>query len=221
MKKNSLFILLSILITSVFAQQNDAVGTMAIQIEKKITPSFSASLYNQIAFNENYSEFGYALFDLGLNYRLNNNFTLGVNYRILSLRNLENNYDQRQFLYSDIAWSKGKGDFTLNVRCRYLTKFYGLHFSESENFKINKHYLRNKVLLKYELNYTYSIFVSTEQIYRLDQLDKTEQWRFSGGVNYRINTRNRFQISFSISEQVNKKAPDTNYTTGLTYYYKF
>ena len=221
MKKITFIFLLIALLTSVSAQQNDAVGTLALQIEKKITPSFSAAIYSQIAFHENYSETGYALFDLGLNYRLNSNFTLGVNYRILSLRNLENNYDQRQFLYTDIAWSKGKGDFTLNVRSRYLTKFYGSHFSETENFRLNRHYLRNKVLLKYELNYTYSVFVATEQIYRLDQLDKTEQMRYSTGVNYRINTRNRFQLTFSISEQVNKKYPDTNYTTGLTYYYKF
>ena len=221
MKKTLISILFSVILTIAVGQQNDAVGTIAIQIEKKITPSFSTSLYHQIALNENYSELGYAIFDLGLNYRLNSNFTVGINYRILSLRNLENNYDQRQFLYGDIAWSKNKGDFTLNIRTRYLTKYYGTHFVENENFKANKHYLRNKVLLKYELNYTYSVFVSTEQIYRLDNLYKTELWRYSGGLNYRINIRNRLQLSFSISKQINKKAPDRNYTTGLTYYYKF
>ncbi|MBP9797258.1 MAG: DUF2490 domain-containing protein [Chitinophagales bacterium] len=221
MKTISFYLLFSLFLTTVSAQQNDAVGSLAIQLEKKITPSFSASFYNQYAFNENYSEVGYALFDLGLNYRLNSNFTVGINYRILSLKNLENNYDQRQFLYGDVAWSKNKGDFTLNIRSRYLTKYYGTHFAENENFRVNKHYLRNKVLLKYELNYTYSVFVSTEQIYRLDHLYKTEQWRYAGGLNYRINTRNRLQLSYSISQQVNKKAPDRNYTTGLTYYYKF
>lgn len=221
MKKTLTSIIFSVILTIAFGQQNDAVGTIGIQIEKKITSSFSTSLYHQIALNENYSELGYAIFDLGLNYRLNNNFTLGFNYRILSLRNFENNYELRQFLYGDISWTKGKGDFTINARCRYLTKFYGTNFSEEENFKANKHYLRNKLLLKYELNYNYSIFVSTEQIYRLDQYNKTDQWRYSGGLNYRINTQNRIQISFTISEQVNKKATDTNYTTGLTYYYKF
>lgn len=65
------------------------------------------------------------------------------------------------------------------------------------------------------------MFVSDEQIYRLDLLNKTEQWRYTAGLNYQINTHNRLQLSYSIIRDVNTRQPDTNYIAGVTYYFKF
>ncbi len=202
-------------------QQQDAIGTVAIQIEKKINRTYSVAFYNQYGFNENYTELGYSIYDLGTNIKLNSNFTLGLNYRIASIRSDENTYFERNYYYADLSWNKSFGDFSLSARSRYLTKQYGWHTNEELNYKPNNHYLRNKIQLKYEINYTYSIFVSSEQVYRLDIIDETEQMRFTGGVNYQFNNKNRLQLSHTVLQELNRKAPDTRFITGLTYYFKF
>lgn len=203
------------------AQQNDAVGTVGVQLEKKINRTFSVVYYSQLALNENYTELGYALFDFGTNIKLNSRFTFGANYRVATIKGLDNQFDERYFLYSDLSYNKSFGDFVINIRTRFVTKQYGFHSNEDLNYKDDKHYFRNKIQLKYEFNYNYSLFVSDEQIYRLDLLNKTEQWRYTAGINYQINAYNRLQFSYSINRDVNTRQPDTNYITGITYYFKF
>ena len=75
--------------------------------------------------------------------------------------------------------------------------------------------------LKYAINYNYSIYAGCEQIYRLDLRNETEQLRYGGGINYQINSKNKLQLSYIISREQNRAKPDTNFTTGLTYYFKF
>jgi hypothetical protein len=203
------------------AQQKDAVGTIAVQVEKKINRTFSLAFFNQYGFNENYTEAGFALYDFGTNIKLNNNFSLGLNYRAASIRTDANTYAKRTFYYSDINWNKHFGDISINIRSRFVTKMYGAHLNEALNYKTNNHYLRNKIQLKYAINYTYSCFVSGEQIYRLDSKDETEQFRYSGGVSYQFDNKNKVQLAFTLLEETNTKTPDIRYITGLTYYFKF
>ena len=204
-----------------FAQQQDAIGSFAFQIEKKLNQTFSVSYYTQVGFNENITEYGYSLYDLGINIKLTDNFYAGYNYRIANIKSNDNKYLDRQMMYGDLGWVKSFGKFNLNIRTRYLNKWYGWNFDENNNYKDNAHYIRNKIQFKYALNYNYSIYTSLEQIYRLDLRNETEQLRYGAGINYQINTKNKLQLSYILSSEQNKAKPDTNYTTGLTYYFKF
>ncbi len=207
-------------ITSILkAQQNDAVFTIGINIEKKFTKKMSLSLFNQYGFNENGSEPGYIIFDGGVNYRINRNFSIGANYRLLESRNLNNFYEERQFLYGDISFAKSKGRFSIALRTRYLTKYYS--FNLNENAKSNKHYLRNKATIKYALNENNTVFFSEEQIFRFDTKNQTEQWRSVIGLYHSFNLKNRIELTYAINQQVNNSGPDTDFISGVTYYFKF
>lgn len=224
MKKALPYLILSCLLIGgkpLFCQQNDAVGTVAYQLEKKLTRGIAITWYNQYGFNQNLSELGYSIFDLGSDLKLNSHFTVGINYRYASVRSLENTYYDRQFIYSDLSWNKSIGNFNINARTRFVTKFNGTHFIENLNYRDNNHYFRNKIQVKYGINYNYSIFVATEQVYRLDLRNETEQLRLSGGVNYQFDSQNRLQLTYTYNQQVNRKSPNTKYITGLTYYFKF
>lgn len=221
MKKILLYLIVMPLCLNVHAQQSDAVFTSGISVEKKITRTWSASTFIQSGFNENYSELGYLLIDGGLGLRLNREWSLEGHYRYGSVRNVANSYDTRQYIYGDVQYVKGIGDFTLIARSRCMVKTYGLYISDENQYRDNKHFLRNRIQLKYDLGPYSDIFLATEQVYRLDDHNESEQFRFSGGYNYTFNVHHRIQLQYTVAQQVNKKAPDTDYITGVTYYFKF
>ncbi len=221
MKRFAIYSLLVLMHIFVYAQQEDAVLLGGINIEKKFDKKTSFTLFNQYAFNENYSELAYFLFDGGLTYRLTRNISFGVNYRFSEIRNLQNFYQDRQTIYGDISYSKGIDDFSIALRTRYQVNYYGLSLQETENYKSNKHFLRNKATLRYKLNPDNTIFVSCEQLYRFDLKDKTDAWRTGAGISHQFNLHHRIELSYSVYQKVNTKSPDTDYVTSLMYYFRF
>ena len=221
MKKFVFLLLLYFTSTLLFCQENDAVLLTSINIEKKFNKKTSFTFFNQYAFNENYSELGYFLFDGGLTYKLNRNLSFGLNYRFSENRNLQNFYQDKQVVYGDITWSKGINDFSISLRSRYQVNFYGLSFSETDNYKSNKHFLRNKATIRYRLDTQNAIFLSYEQIYRFDTKDKTDTWRAGAGISHQFNLHHRVEAGYSIYQKVNTKTPDTDYVTSLSYYFRF
>lgn len=221
MKKTGYLIIFLVLSKTIFAQQSDAIGTLGIQIEKKVNRTFSGVFYTQYGFNENFTELGYFLNDFGLNIKLNESFTIGLNYRITEIKLDNNQYQSRYLTYGDISYNKSAGAFFVLARSRFLTKAYGYHFDDELNYKTDAHYLRNKLQVKYEINYNYSVFASGEQIYRLDRENNTDQIRIAAGINYQINKQQRLQFTHTYSRELNTKRPDTNFIYGLTYYFKF
>lgn len=203
------------------AQQRDAGFTGAISIEKKFTKRTSVTFFNLYGLNENGTELGYMILDAGLNYRIDRNFTLGMNYRFGEVRNLQNFYEERQYLYGDIAWAKGWGDFGISLRTRYMTKYYGWGMEDGNNYRASKHYLRNRAAIKYDLDHNNEIFISAEQIFRTDQYDHTENWRYGTGISHRFDQRNRIQFTYTIDRSVNTSRKEIQFISGVTYFYRF
>ncbi len=203
------------------AQQKDAVFWGGVNFEKKLSKRFSVSLFNQYALNQNLAELGYYFFDVGINFKYNDHVSLSGNYRLSEIRNLDNFYNDRQVLYGDLSYSKGFGNFSFALRTRYQQSYYGLSFTESENYKRNKNFSRNKITIKYKLNRIYSFYISGEQYYRWNNKNRTEAWRSGIGVYYQFNLYNRIELYYLIQQQVNLKNPQTDYISGITYYYKF
>lgn len=204
---------------NVLGQQKDAVLWTSIQIEKKITRHFSATLFNQYSFNQNVSELGYMFVDAGVVYKYNSNLSASVNYRFAEVKNLANNYEDRQSLYADLAYSKGVGNFSFGFRTRYQVIYYGLNLEN--NYRDNRKFSRNKFTLRYKIDARYSVYVSEEQFFRWNTVDKTVAWRTSCGLFYQFNLYNRIELFYFIQNQVNRIRPRTDYVSGITYYYKF
>lgn len=204
-----------------FAQQQDAVFTGAISIEKKLTRSWSATGYVQASLNENVSEFGYALYDAGAGYKITRRLSAELHYRYATIRSTENLLESRQYLYGDLQYVRSFGDVTCIARTRYMVKSYGPLFSEEDNYRDDKHFLRNRLQVKYDLGVHSDIFLAAEQIFRMDGNNETDQMRYSGGYNYTFNMHHRLQLQYTIARDANKREPDTDFISGVTYYYKF
>lgn len=203
----------------VSAQQNDAVLWGSLQIEKKISKHFSIAFFNQYIINQNYAELGAFFFDGSLAYKYNSYFSISANYRFINARNRDNFYRNRQQWYIDLAYIKGYGKFSANLRARYQVQYYGL--SLEDNYKSTGIYNRNKLTIRYKLNGYYSVFVSEELFYNLRPIYQLEAYRTFVGLTKQFNLHHKVELSYGIQQQVNLKNKRTDFISGIAYYYRF
>lgn len=203
------------------AQQQDAVLSGAVQLEKKWNRTFSNTMYMQGALTENYTEPGFGIWDIGTQIRLSTRWSVGVNYRRTAVRTLENTFAPRQFWYGDVNYTYRWNALSLNVRSRYVTKKYSGTLLDGENYRDDRHYLRNRLLVRYDVNYHNDIFIAYEQVYRLDERNETELHRYMMGYAYTFNMHHKLQCTYTIAAQDNRSDPGTDFISGVTYFYRF
>ncbi|MBX7108662.1 MAG: DUF2490 domain-containing protein [Chitinophagales bacterium] len=211
----------SIQAQAAYSPQNDFRGIVGLNIEKKISRSFSLTLFNQAIFNQNLAELGTCLIDAGINYKLNRNFTLGLDYRFVLSRNLNNAYDNRQLLMADIAYTKGFHNFSLTARVRFSSQYYDQ--LTAENYRPAAFYNRDKLTLRYRISYFLSPYVSGEIFYPLNNAERNgiDRFRGSAGFFYNFNDHLRSEWYYTISPGFNRKTNNTVYAAGSTWYYRF
>ena len=199
--------------------QKDAVFWLSFNVEKKINKRFSATFFNQNSFNQNLNELGSFFGDLGLSYKLNKHIAIAGNYRFVKARNLDNFYNDVQRLYTDLTFSKGYHKFYFQFRSRLQGQMYGLNYSDP--YKADKNFIRNKVIIRYNLNGNYSLHAGAEQFLRLNHINKSQAYRFDIGLTYKINLRNRIDFYYMNQFLINTKYPRIDFIYGVTYSFKF
>lgn len=202
-------------------QQQDAVITGAVQVQKNIDRTFSASLFLQGALQENFSEPGYWIADLGVRCNITDYLSVGAHFRHSQVYQLDNTFAFRNYVYGECIVQKRWSDLTIAWRGRYITKYYSWNPLAEDVYRENKHYARGRFLLRYDLSYHHDIFGAVEQVYRLDEHMQTERMRYSVGYGYTFNNFHKIQLNYTVSTQENREAPDTDYISGVTYFYKF
>lgn len=204
-----------------YSPQNDFHGILGLNIEKKISRSFSLIVFNQEIFNQNLSELGTSLLDVGINYKLNRHFSLGLDYRFISHRNLNNSYEKRQMLIADITYWKGFHNFSLAARVRFSNQYYDQLMAE--NYKPAAAYNRDKVTLRYRISYYLSPYVSGEIFFPLNNTERNgiNRFRGTGGFFYTFNDHLRSEWYYAVSVGFNRKTNNTVYAAGSSWYYRF
>ena len=84
-----LLILLVVAGISGFAQVQDAGLWMSVNIEKKITPALSACFTEEMRMNENITEVGAVLSEIGMMMKFGKHFRAGVSYRYTRQRRVD------------------------------------------------------------------------------------------------------------------------------------
>lgn len=204
-----------------YSPQNDFQGIIGLNIEKKISRSFSLTLLNQEIFNQNLSELGTSLLDVGINYRLNRNFSFGLDYRFISHRNLNNSYEKRHLLLADISYSKGFQNFSFSARVRFSNQYYDQ--LTAENYRPAAAYNRDKLTLRYRISYYLTPYVSGEIFFPLNNTERNgiNRFRGTGGFFYTFNDHLRSEWYYAVSVGFNRKTNNTVYAAGSTWYYRF
>ena len=204
-----------------YSPQKDLQGIIGINIEKKISRSFAVSLFSQQSFNQNLAELGTSFIDIGLSYKLNRNITFGADYRFIKHRNLNNFYDNRQLLLADVTYSKGFNKFSFSARVRFQNQYYD-QIAE-ENYKPWSAYNRDKLTLRYKLNYYIVQYLSAEIFYPFNNTERNgiDRLRGTAGIFYNFNDHLRSEWYYAISQAFNRKTNNTIYAIGTTWYYRF
>lgn len=204
-----------------YTPQKDFRGYLGLNIEKKLSRSFSISIFNQNIFNQNLSELGTSFIDIGLTYKLNRNISFGADYRFIKHRNISNFYDTRQMLLADVTYSKGFSKFSLSARVRFQNQYYDQ--ITGENYKPWSAYNRDKLTLRYKINYYLVPYISGEIFYPLNNTERKgiDRLRASAGFFYNFNDHLRSEWYYAVSEGLNRKTNNTTYAAGTTWYYRF
>ncbi|MEO8146917.1 MAG: DUF2490 domain-containing protein [Bacteroidia bacterium] len=202
------------------AQQKDFEGIFSINLEKKISRSFSIGVLQQNAFNQNLNELGYWFLEAGLDYRLTRNFTLSGAYRYMERRNRGNFYHTRQLLIGDFTYSKSVKRFSFSMRARFQNMYYG-DLLETD-YRAPKLYNRDRFTLRYKINYYLAPYISTEIFFPLNNpVNKSmNQVRGTIGFFYQFNERFKTEIYYQVQQQLNVKNKYTYYVLSLNLYYK-
>lgn len=203
-----------------YGQQKDFLSIVAFGFEKKISPSFSVSLYNQEIFNQNVTELGSAFIEAGMTYKLNRNFSFGANYRFIQQRNRDNFYLSRQMIYGDISYSKGFKSFSATLRARIQNSYYPLVINESKQTSVA--YNRDRLTLRYRYNYFFAPFIYGELWYPINHPTHTgvDRVRATLGFYYTFNDHLKTELYYSIMQELNQANKKTNYAIGMEWYFK-
>ena len=211
----------SLLLTSnAEGQTQDAGLWTSVNFEAKLVKSVSATVSEELRFNENITELGAALTDVGLNYKLNKHFQFSVNYRFTQRHRNDNYYSFRHRFYVDIKYSKKLKPLEFSIRTRLQDQVSDI--GRASDGGVPEYYLRNKLSMKWDLNKPYTPYISFELF---SSLNYPRSYAFDGmraaaGVEYAFSKHHKVDLYYMIQKELNVSQPETDFVVGLGYYYK-
>ena len=200
--------------------QIDFRGIISFNLEKKLSKSFSLTFMNEERFTYDFQELGLAFFDTGIKYKLTDNLSMNGNYRFLLVRNLDNFYDSRHMFYGDIDVSKPVGRWTFGGTARFQSYFYS---HVSEGYKRPLVYSRDKLEIKYRVNYAVSPFAEFELFVPINHpvRKSVDQVRGTLGLSYTINRYVKIEFYEEIQKLLNRINKDTYIVSAMEWYFRF
>lgn len=206
---------------NLFSQVNDAGLWLSVNVEKKITPVFSAFFTEEVRMNENISEIGTVFSDLGLYYKIGKRFKLSASYRFSQKRRLDDSYDSRHGYYFDFGYKEKIKPVAVLVRLRYQSQYTDILSSEKGD--VPKSHAVLKITLKYENAGRFTPYVYAEPYFRINNTlySPFDQLRICGGVEYALNRMHAIDVHYLFNKEYNVKHPETDFVIGLGYYFTF
>jgi hypothetical protein len=192
--------------TVAWSQQQDFVFQPGISISKNVNRSWEVSFSSQLSFNQNVRELWFAFGDAAVGYRINRNLNIEFHAREIQYRQLNNAYQARRLFYNTITYSKGYGKWSFSLRNRLQQLIYGEHFSDS--FRGPLWYNRNRIAVRYRINYFWSPYVSAECMLPLNRPNRKsiDQVRFAAGVSYTLNEYVRTDLYYQLQQQLSRSS---------------
>lgn len=220
MKRFFFYLFLLISADTLGQNQIDLRGLFSLNVEKKITKRVSLTGIAASFLTNDFHEIGFAFFDAGLKYKITKNIGVNFNYRFMLKRNFENFYDNRPMLYGDVDFSKSFKRWTLGGTARFQGFFYSHIF---DGYKSPVFYNRDKINIKYRINYYWQPFAELEFFLPLNHpVRKTiDQIRGSVGFCYTINDFVKVEVFERIQQQINRAPQNTYFLTAVNWSFRF
>ena len=199
------------------AQVSDAGLWMSVNIDKKVTQALSFSLTQEVRMNENITEVGNILTDLGASYRFGKHFRVGAGYRYSRQRRVDDSYDTRHRFNIDLIWREKIQRTLLSLRFRYESQFTDMYTSPEG--LTPKSMIMPRLEVKYNLPGKFEPFVYGEPYFKINNLvyGPFVQMRLCGGVAYSFNRMHSVDLYYLYQKEYNVKHPQTDYVIGIGY----
>lgn len=199
------------------AQVNDAGLWIGIDLEKKLGNGITLQFSDEIRMNENISEVGTWLNQIGLEYRINKVISTSVAYRLIQKHLVDDSYSTRHRYLINLNIREKLGRVSLIFRTRYQSQYSDV--LSSENGKLPDNYLRTRVMVKYDSNRKYTPFLSGETFFHLNHSGGVllDNYRISGGISYEWNKKSSLNLGYMVDREINISDPWTNYVITLSW----
>jgi hypothetical protein len=222
MNKKQLILIYAFLLFSLvsFSQVKDAGLWMNINIEKKITQSWALNYEHSTRFNENISELGSMINEIGVSYRLNKMSRFSMFYRCNLQRQLNNMYIPVSRFYVDFSHRLKPGTLLIIGRLRFQHQQKNSLFYDFDGSTANT--IRPKITLKYPVE-KFSAYISAEVYvpvfyYEYKPIDKI---RIETGLEYEITKQQSVDLGYLIQREFFENNPKTDFIIQLGYKFSF
>lgn len=208
---------------SAFAQvtQRDMQAMGSINASHAFNQSWSFSIMAQALLNQNLSELWIANGDIGVGYQFNSNWKAEMHFRAIKFRTPDNDYQNRNLIYNTLTYTNSWGKWSIALRNRLQQLTYEDHFNDS--FKGPLWYNRDRLTLKYRIDYYWAPYLSLETFVPLNHSTRSgiDQWRYAAGVVRTFNDRFKIDLRYQIQNQLQRSVHRINYLTAINCYIKF
>jgi hypothetical protein len=215
----SIFILLFFPLVSL-AQVNDAGLWINIGIEKKITQAWALEYEHCTRFNENVSEAGSIINEVGVNYKFDKKSQISLFYRLNLQRQLNNMYIPVSRFYLDFSHRLKPGTLVIVGRLRFQHQQKNSLFYDFDGSTANT--IRPKITLKYPVE-KFTPYISGEVYvpvfyYEYKPIDKI---RIEAGLEYEISNQQSVDLGYLIQREFFENNPKTDFVIQLGYSFSF
>ena len=218
-----LFLLLN-MVFSLHGQETRVVRDLhlwtGVQLEKTLAKDWTISLSEEIRFKKDVSELNNYFTDLGLEYRINRNFSLQGNYRFTRDRKKDLSFENLSRYNFDLKY-KGKLDFlTVKYRLRYQKEVEGFRLYD-QNIPFEKH-LRHRLTLKINSMKIVEPYMSGEvfHLFRPTRYPVFEYVRLQAGVLLDLKDAGEVKAAWGFNRELGSAQPLVIYMFRLNYTYK-
>ena len=189
-----------------------------LTLRAKVTKLVGVQVEQQVRFAETIGAYKSAVTEASLRLRPWEHLGGSLSYRFTDRAGSGRADDNdRQRWSADVFYTVGSGDtqWLLAHRVRYQqARTAGEADGEA------KTYVRNRLLLAYNLTKRVQPYVSGELFYRLDGRNENQLNRFTLGLETRIGKKFTLDTFFRVEKEQNVKYPETAYVVGITGLYR-
>jgi hypothetical protein len=194
-------------------------------VDKKLSRNITARFSHEGRFTNNDSRLTYLYGDFGMEYKFpRTHFSLTLDYVYIRKLNqkwqMPEYWDNRHQYYLAAMWSKKVSQFEFHDRQMLMGQVKDVYSSLSG--KIPDWYLRNKVTIKYNFNFYWSVYAAEELYWHIpapapDPSPHIDRMRYFIGGYFRPNKRSEFEIYYLIEQHMNVVNANHNFILGLGY----
>jgi len=215
---NFIFVVFLIFATVVNAQKQDAELWTTIEFDAKILKKTELSIETSMRRWNNYAALKSGYQQIGIQYKLTEFADISGGYRLLIGNEIDKGNSLRHRFFIATSLKKSSKRWEIEYKIQYQNDY--VKYYSGETGKTGRKHSRHKISVEYDIkNVPIDLFVNYEIFYNHTYYREVgfDEYRYTGGIRYKINKRNRLSVFFRLSEERGSKIPENTYILGISY----